>query len=319
MLNPEPMVGFSSAMGTASLVLPGLGTRTIDARTGQLAATNRAVGRGEAFVEFNYADGNRGKDGWQPEFDFTGRVMTAGVDVRLSDGLFLGGAVDAGRLRGTATSGGRFDMENGTGRAYLVWRGGPVSLIVDGDYGALQVKNIRRPSSLGGLMSSAKTGGDHWGVGVRAAWELETGGFTLRPWAGLRTERTNLDPFMERDIAALALAYDRQKARSSSATLGIDSSINARLGSNPARWDLRAAWHGEVGSRKRAVSGRLANNFTLPTLVNAEDGDGSGLELGGAVTVSVSKRWSTTLGYTADIRSSDDLMSRVSFSVQTGF
>lgn len=319
MLNPEPMVGFSSTIGTASLLLPGLGARTIDARTGQLAATNRAVGRGEAFAEFNYADGNRGQDGWQPEFDFTGRVMTAGVDVRLSDGLFLGGAVDAGRLRSRIRNGGSFQMDNGTGRAYLVWRGGPVSLIVDGDYGALHVKNIRRASALGGLMSSARTGGDHWGAGVRAAWELETGGFTLRPWAGLRTERTNLDPFMEKDIAALALAYDRQKARSSTATLGIDSAINSKLGSNPARWDLHAAWHGEVGSRQRAVSGRLANNFTLPTVLTVEDGDGSGLELGAAVTVAVSKRWSTTLGYAGDIRSSDDLTSRVTFSVQTGF
>jgi outer membrane lipase/esterase len=319
MLNPEPMVGFASTVGSSALVLTGIGSRAIDARTSQLAVTNRATGRGEAYAEFNYADGNRSADGWQPEFDFTGRVLSAGVDYRLSDGVFIGGAVDAGRLSTTTAGGGRFQVENGTGRVYMVWRGGPVSLVVDGDYGSLSVQDIRRGSALGGLQSVAEAGGEHWGAGIKFAWALDTGRVVLRPWAGLRTERVSLDPYIENDIATLGLAYARQKARSSSAALGLDFSSNTKLGSHPARFDLRAAWHGEVGSRQRAVAGQLANNFTTPTLLNLEDGDGSGFELGGAVTVWVSTRWSTSLGYSGDIRSSDDLTSRLTFSIQTGF
>jgi hypothetical protein len=85
------------------------------------------------------------------------------------------------------------------------------------------------------------------------------------------------------------------------------------------RFDFRAAWHGEMGSKTRNVSGKLANNFTRTTTIGVKDGDGSGVELGGAASCYFAKNWSASLGYAGDIRSGEQLASRVSLSLQTGF
>ena len=113
--------------------------------------------------------------------------------------------------------------------------------------------------------------------------------------------------------------FDAQNARSSTGALGVDAAMNWKLGARAVRLDGRAAWHGEIGSRERRVAGRLANNFTRPTEILLEDGDGEGFELGGAATLFFGKTWSASLGYAADIRLHEKLANRATLSVQTGF
>ena len=98
-----------------------------------------------------------------------------------------------------------------------------------------------------------------------------------------------------------------------------DLGTDAKLGERAWHFDFRAAWHGEMTSKHRSVSGKLTNNFTRTTTISVEDGDGSGFELGGAATVYFAKNWSASLGYTGDIRSGEKLASRVFLSLQTGF
>lgn len=319
-LNPEMPLGFSATLGSAGLALQGLAASAIDARTSQVAVTNRAVGRADVFATFNYGDGNRGQDGWRPKFKYRAQVFTAGTDVHLSDGIFVGGAVNLGRLNADARAGqGDFTVEDGAGRLYGIWRGGPVSLVLDANYGTLNVKGIHRTTMFGGLQTNAKTGGDHWGAGIKAAWALEMGPNSVRPWFGLRTERVKLDGYTEKDVPALTMQYADQDAESSSGAVGVDLARHLKFGTRSARIDLRAAWHGEIGSQTRTVAGMLANNFTRATSLAVEDGDGDGLELGGALTLFFRKTWSASLGYAADIRSSEKVASRVTLSVQSGF
>lgn len=319
-LNPEPVVGFAGTLGSAALALQGLGAAALDARTSQLAFSSRSTGRADAYASFNYGDGNRDGDGWRPGFDYTAQVVTAGVDTRLSDGVFLGGALNVGRLN-TSVSGGRgdFTVEDAAGRLYAVWRGGPVSLQMDADYGALNVKGIHRTSAFGGLAANAKTAGDHWGVGLKAAWMVDVGGTNVRPWLGLRTHRVELDGYMEKDVPSLTMDFAAQEAKSTAGAVGVDAAYHWKIGGRSVRLDLRGAWHDEIGSKTRNVAGRLANNFTRPTSVALEDGDGSGLELGGAATLFFAKNWSASLGYAADIRTSEKVANRATLSVQTGF
>lgn len=319
-LNPEIPLGFAGTAGSAALALQSLATSAIDTRTGQLAASNRAVGRGDAYATFNYGDGRRARAGARPEFDYTAQVVTAGFDVRATDGVLIGGALNAGRMNVEAKGGqGDYSIEDASGRLYAVWRSGPVSLLVDGAYGALTLKGIHRATAFGGFRTNAKSGGDHWGVGFKAAWAAEVGIASVRPWFGLRTERVTIDAYTEKDVPALAMAFEEQEAESTSGSVGVDVAINTKLGSRSARIDLRGAWHGEIGSRTRNVAGRLADNFTRPTSIAVRDGDGHGVELGGAFTVFFAKNWSTSLGYTADIRSGGKIASRATLSLQTGF
>lgn len=319
-LNPERPLGFAGTLGTAALALESLATSAVDARAAQLAVSNRTSGRADAYATFNYGDGGRGRDGWRPKFDFTAQVLTAGADLRLSDGVFVGGALNAGRLNADLTAGGGdFTLEDTTGRLYAVWRGGPVSFLLDADYGTLTVKGIHRATALGGLPANGKSGGDHWGVGLKAAWAVDVGTASVRPWLGLRTQRVSIDAWSEKDIPALAMSYAGQDAKSSSGAVGVDAATGWKVGGRDLRLDVRGAWHGEFGSRTRDVAGRLDNNVTRTTTLALEDGDGSGVELGGALTLFFAKNWSGSLGYAADIRSGEKVSNRCTLSIQTGF
>ncbi len=319
-LNPEPVLGFAATQGTAALALQSLSAAALDTRVAQVSGGNRAVGRADAYVTFNYGDGNRDVDGYRRKFNYTAQVITAGADVRVSDGFFAGAAINTGRLTTKiSAAGGNYKMEDLTGRVYGVWRGGPISLSVDADYGNLDTKGIHRSTAFGGFQTNAKGSGDHWGAGVRAAWEVEASGLNLRPWLGLRTERVKLAGYSEKDIPMLSMDFDGQQAKSSAGTLGLDFGTNTKVAAHLVRFDFRAAWHGELTNKSRSVSGKLANNFTRTTTISVEDGDGSGIELGGAATLFFAKNWSASLGYAGDIRSGDKPASRVSLSLQTGF
>lgn len=317
-LNPEIPLGFAATQGSAALALTGLGAAAVDTRAAQLPFSNRSVGRSDVYVTFNYTDGVRGRQGGRERLAYDGQVTTAGVDWRVSDGFFAGAAAQGGKFAATAQRG-SFELNDGGGRIYGVWRGGQVSLLLDGGYGVLRLRDIRRTTAFGGLATSGKTSGTRWGAGVKAQWGLGLGAVSVRPWAGLRTERVTLDGYRERDVPTLAMDFAEQEARSSSGAVGVDLSLMSRVSAANARLDFRAAWHGELGSNTRTVAGRLAGNFTRPTSLAIEDGDGDGFELGGAATLFFARNWGASIGYTADIRSSERVAHKGTISLQTGF
>jgi len=319
-LNPEPVIGFAATEGTAALALESLAASALDARVAQLGSSARKTGRADVYASFNYGDGDRAADGLRPKFSYTGQVVTAGVDGRVSDGVILGGALNAGRMNAKlAADGGSYALEDSTGRVYAVWRGGPVALTLDGDYGEVRLSGIHRSTAFGGLQTDGKTAGTHWGAGLKAAWTLDNAGFVVRPWLGLRTERVKLGAYTEANIPTLSMAFDAQEAKSSAGSVGVDLGTDTKLADHGLHFDFGAAYHGEISSHTRNVSGQLANNFTHTTIIGAKDGDGSGITLGAAGTLTLAKNWTATLGYAADVRNSDKLANRVMLSVQSGF
>ncbi len=319
-LNPEPVVGFAAAEGTAALALENFAAGAIDARLGQLAPALRAVGRADAYASVHFGSGDRVADGWRPKFSYDAQVVTAGVDGRVSDGTTLGGALSTARLAASVSAGGgNFTLEDQAGKLYGQWHGGPLAFSIEGDYGVASVKSAHRTTAFGGFQTNGKTSGTHWGVGAKAAWTVDAGGLNLRPWLALRTERVKFNPYTERDVPSLTMAFAAQEAKSSTGSVGVDLGTDTKLAEHALHFDFSAAWHGEFSDRTRGVAGQLANNFTPPTTVNVTEGDGKGFAVGAAATVNLGKSWSATLGYTADIRQSDKLASRVGLSVQTGF
>jgi uncharacterized protein YhjY with autotransporter beta-barrel domain len=319
-LNPEPVVGFSATQGTAALALQAIGVGAHDARVAQIAGSNRATGRADAYASFNYGDGNRSADGWRRKFSYAAQVVSAGADLRVSDGFLAGATINTGRLTARlSSSGGNYRMEDLSGRAYGVWSGGPVAFAFDASYGSLTVAGIHRTTGFAGFQTNGKTSGDHWGAGMKALWKLDVAGLNLRPWAGLRTERVKLRGYTEKDVPVVGMDFEGQQARSSAGSIGVDWGADTKVAARAVRFDLRAAWHGELTNKQREVAGKLTDNVTRLTTISTEDGDGSGFELGGAATLFFAKNWSASLGYTGDIRSGDKLASRGSLSLQTGF
>lgn len=319
-LNPEPVIGFAAAEGTAALALQTLSAGAVEARLAQLAGSGRAVGRADAFASLHYGSGNRVADGLRPKFNYDAQVVTAGVDLRVSDSFTAGGALDTGRLVAKVSArGGNFTLEDQSGKLYGQWRGGPVTLAIDGDYGVASVKGAHRTTGFGGFQTSGKASGTHWGAGARATWNVDAAGFTLRPWLGVRTERVTMGAYTERDVPSLTMAFAAQKAKSSAGSAGLDFGTDTKLAAHALHFDFNAAWHGEFTNNTRSAAGQLANNFTRPTTVVVTDGDGRGVRLGGAATLFFAKNPGVTLGYAADIRQHDKVASRVGLSVQTGF
>jgi uncharacterized protein YhjY with autotransporter beta-barrel domain len=232
----------------------------------------------------------------------------------------LGGALDTGRLHATVSGGrGSYAIEDQSGRLYGAWRGGPVTLAIDGDFGVAQLTGVHRSTAFGGLATNGKSTGNHWGFGAKAFLDFNLGGAQLRPWLGLRTEQVKLDAYTERDVASLMMAFGAQEAKSSAASAGVALGSDTKLGERAVHFDLSAAWHGEVGTDSRSVTGQLANNFTRPTTISVTDGNGKGFEVSGAATLQIVKNFSATIAYTGDIRQSDKLAHRAIVSVQTGF
>jgi outer membrane lipase/esterase len=319
-LNPELPLRFAATEGSAALALQSLASTGIDARTAQLAMSQRAKGRADVFTAFTYGDGSRAREGWRPKLTYDAHVVTTGVDVLAADGVLLGAAMNAGKLRAKVhPTGGKFDVEDLAGRFYAVWQGGPVSLLVDGSYGVVNVKNIQRPTAFAGFVTRAKTSGDRWGVGINAAWALDFGAASLRPWVGLRTERVSLDGYAEKDVPALAMDFGGQEAKSTRGAAGLDVATHWKLGGRALRLDFRGVWHDEIGSKTRSLAGKLADNFTRATTVSVEDGDGGGVEVGGTATWFFARAWSASLGYAADIRANERVGNRATLSLQTGF
>lgn len=319
-LNPEPVIGFASTQGTAALALQGLGASSYDTRIAQLASANRPAGRADAYASFNYGSGDRVAEGWRQKFVYEAQVATAGVDGRISDGFFLGGALNTGRLHSQVSPGaGSYVVEDQSVRLYGAWRGGPVTFALDGDYGVVDAKGIRRATAFGGLATNGRTSGTHWGVGAKAFWTMDLGGMQLRPWVGLRTERVKLGAYSERDVASLMMDFGAQEAKSSAGNVGVALGSDTKLGEHAVHLDFSAAWHGEFGTNSRNVSGQLSNNFTRPTTISVTDGNGKGFEFAGAATLHVVKNLSATLAYAGDVRNHDKLAHRVMLSLQTGF
>ena len=319
-LNPEPVLGFAATEGTAALALHRLANDALDNRLSQIAMQSRPVGRGDAYASFNYGTGDRAAQGWRPKFIYNAQVVTAGVDGQLSNGVTIGGAIDAARLVANVSGGGgNYTLEDHAGKLYGQWHGGPVAFSIDTDYGVTYVRDAHRTTAFGGFQSNGKSGGTHWGVGAKAMWSMDAGGFNLRPWLGLRTERVKLDRYSERDVPTLAMAFGAQEAESSAGSIGLDFTGDTKLVARAVHFNFSVAWHGEFSDRTRNVTGQLADNFTRPTIVRVTDGDGSGLALGIGATLLLNPTWSATIGYNGDIRKSDKLASRVGLSVQTGF
>ena len=320
-LNPEPVLGFAATQGAAALALQSISVAALDARIAQVATTDRAKGRTDLYAAFNYGDGDRAADGWRRKFSYTAQVVTAGGDVRLGENFVAGAALNSGKLEAeVGGNGGKFEVGDLTGRAYGIWRGGPVSLLVDVAYGALDLKGINRTTGFAGYRTAGKTAGEHRSAGVKAIWSLDPmAGLSIRPWLGLRMERVKLEGYTEKDVPVVTMDFAAQEAKSSAGSVGADFSKDTKIAECAVRFDFRAAWHGEMGNEDRTVTGRLSGNVTRPTSIRVEDGDGSGFELGGAATIAVIKNWSASLGYAGDIRSGDKLASRFSLSLQTGF
>lgn len=317
-LNPEIPLGFATGLGRAALVLQATATDAVEVRTRKLAGSGRARGRIEGFAGYDYLDGGRGPAIGVPSFEFTGSVATAGVDARAGESLMLGGAVQTGKLDFDAERG-SFTLVDSGARVFAVWTGSPVSLALDAGCGVLSVRDLARVTAFGGLPARGKTGGERFGAGVKAMWSLAIGKATLRPWLTLRTERVRLDGFSERDLPALAMSYESQKATTSAGALGVEASIPQLLSFRRLRLDLRGSWHGELISRSRTVAGKLVDNFTLRSALAIEDGDSDGAEFGAAFALALSPALETALGYVTEVRSGDRTGHRVTFTIQSGF
>ena len=299
-LNPAPVVATTAALGNVGLVDQALSDRLVTDRLATVLAPQvRGAG---VFAAYQYAHGTQRHIDLLPGLEYEGGVFGAGADFALGKDWRAGLAVTSGELKTKLAGGaGRFDLASRTVRAYAGTRLGAWSLGVDGSYGFQDYRHIQRRTALGGLMTEGQADADLYGLGVQARFDTKLGTVAMTPFAGLRYQRIALDPYVERNIAALAMAYEAQQIDATTGHLGVDFTQAFPLGSRASTLGARVEYAVRFEEADRLVGGRLADNFTRSTYVNAREPDSDTLEVAAQWTVALSASWHAELSYGAQL------------------
>jgi outer membrane lipase/esterase len=316
-LNPEFVLGWSGAIGTAALTASDM---SADALTSRLDLTRRWLGeRGtHAYLMYNFKEGSRDWSGYQGEFDYDGSVILGGFDVAFAPSMVGGLALSkesvAVDFKG---GGGSFKLSGESVSGYLQWRA-PV-LFADAvvHYGAYDVRSIGRATALG-LSTAGETDGERWGAAVRLGGGFEADTYSFTPFVGLRYTRAEIDGYTEGGVSGLNFAHGEQTAKSVDGLIGVTADWRVPI-ETPVHLGLSAVYQKDLADDVRELSGRLGNTVAATSRVGVTDGLDESIKLGVRLYGEVSKRWGWTVGYTAEIRDDGDTASQYSVGVQTGF
>lgn len=145
------------------------------------------------------------------------RGIAAGANIALGEGLSLAFGIDHGNLDisvpGAQESG---DVTLTVGGAALRYDGGPFTASLAATYGAGNAATLRRVIGNSGARYGVRVGGVAFDMG----YALETGGWTLRPVAGVDHVWLSSDAFTEGDTLGLVAA--RQSASRTRVSAGLE-------------------------------------------------------------------------------------------------
>ena len=321
-LNPEFVLGTAGAQGTAVLALADMTADTVDTRLDMIrhgAMRHDADG----FVSYNYKDGSRDGNSYQPEFGYKANVITAGFDVRFGHNVFAGLALSADNMKGTigtiGSGAGSFRIKGETGTAYLQYQSGAYFAEATANYSTHDVRDIRRTTVLGGFQTSATTKGSSYGGSLRLGGDFGSDSLHVSPFLGIRYSKGKLNQYEESGVASLNFAYGGQEVESITGSIGISTDWTIHTGETPMALNLLAVYQNEMGNDVRALTGRLADNISQPTRAFIEDGNGDSLKAGARLSGAISKRWGWSAGFLAEFRDNGDTAKQYSVSLQTGF
>ncbi|MDP1580694.1 MAG: autotransporter domain-containing protein [Candidatus Didemnitutus sp.] len=318
-LNPEFVLGTSAVQGSAVLVASDM---SADVVTSRLDLVRSSAGRTGAhgYVGYSYKDGSRDYTGYTNQYNYTGSVMTAGVDWQLTSNIIGGVALTVekfdAKLGATA---GSFKLGGQVVTAYGQWKSGPLFVDATASYGSQDLRDISRKTAFGGYLTSGKTKGDRLGGSVRLGGDFGSDEFHFSPFVGVRYTKAELDGYSETGVTGLNYEFDSQSATAFAGLVGATADWRMIAGDKPLYVNLFAVLQSDLGDDTRQLSGRLSGTLSATTRTNVVDGLDKSIKVGGRLVGTLSKRWGWAAGYTAEFRDDGNTASQYSFSIQTGF
>ena len=186
-------------------------------------------------------------------FDFATAGVTLGADMAVSEKVFAGVGVGAGRDRSDLGDGAEVRASAASVFAYASY-GGAGSFFVDGlvGYGVLDFDTKRIASE---QAVTASRSGDQMFATISAGWELTRGAAHFAPYGRLEMTHSRLKAYSEQGPVAVALAFDSFDVEQQSGVLGfrgryamktelglVEPSVRAEY-----VWSLRSSGETNVG------------------------------------------------------------------------
>lgn len=320
-LNPEFVLGTAGAQGTTVIAMADMTADTVDSRLDQVRhGSNHHAADG--YVSYNYQNGGRHFNSYQPGFDFTGRVLTAGFDYQLSPDLIVGLAFSQETASATVKSGlgnGSFKLTGEVGTAYAQWKSGATFAEATAIYGAQDIRDISRPTSLGGFRTTGQNSGDRYGGSLKVGRDFGSDKVHFTPFVGLRYLHGTVDRYDESGVTGLNFSFGQQNLKSFGGQIGANFDLPINFGELHVLLGLTGVYSKDLVNSTRRLSGRLADNFSQDAIVEVGDGNGDNFKLGCRVSGKAGKRWMWSAGLGNEMRSDGKDAVQYSASLQTGF
>ena len=221
--------------------------RTVDGR--MWSALNTPISRKgfNAWASYDYAN---------PDLDFIRgdadlHTVSLGGDIRVSDHLLAGAAVNFSEYKADYAGGGH-KLEETSATIYAGYGTGPWYVGTSVLIGTLEYKDVRREFGLAGLARSerADTSGTHWALRVLGGYWMKAGALTHGPFGKLVYQEAEINGFSEPGSTSTALRYGEQNRDSLIASLGWQ--VQGQWGA--VRPFGRVSWEYEFKDDVRSVS-----------------------------------------------------------------
>jgi outer membrane lipase/esterase len=317
-INPEVVLGGAATQANVLALAGDVVADTLDNRLALVRGSSTRHGA-DGFVTYNYVNGGLDASGYRRQFDFSGSVVTGGFDAKVTDSVTLGLAASAETINAKVKPGaGSFTLNGQMVSGYAVWRPSTVFVEAFGGIGTANLDKIARVTNLG-LATAGKTTSTQRELGVKAGVDLTFGNAHLTPFAGVRYFSGKIGAYSESGVDGLNFAYDSHQLKPFYALVGVDGVWPMHLGDMPLSLSMSVVYESSSGRGDETVTGHLADTVAPSAAITSSVTGGDTLKVGASLLGTFSKRWSWSLGYTADNRNSGKAGSQASFGLQTGF
>jgi len=229
------------------------------------------------FANGNLSFGDRPTSGQEAGFDFETTGLTVGLDYRLTDRFFFGGALGWLDTRGDVVAdGGKLDVQGYSLLAYgsYYWQGFYVDLTAgfgSNDYDG--TRNIDLAVPLAGqnrFVAASSTDGRQLSASLRVGYDRQIGATNLQGFGELSTVDLRVDAYSEQGGGPFDLTIGEQDARSLLAQGGLEAARAFSMSWGVLRPMVRGAFVHELEDDARQISARFtadrsAIEFLLPT------------------------------------------------------
>lgn len=257
---------------------PGYASLLAEAPLASISAQNRAIrdqmladGQGSdtrVFANVDYGDQTFNGSGSSPRTSSDNVNLTIGADVRATDNLSGGIAMNIGQHNADYAGGGGYKLQDISGLGYLTYHqgGGYIGGYVD--FGQDNFSDIERRIQLGAdqRTENASADGNHLGGGITGGWWFDISSLRTGPFATVEWQTVKVDGYSESGSDSSSMWFGHQQRDSLVSTLGWRLQGHWQAGSVTLSPYAELAWNHDSKADPRDITAGLngmSGSFSL--------------------------------------------------------